>query len=224
MGCAASQPAPQEPSAASSGEEGTEAHVQRLRAAVDAGDAKALKSALRRCGLARAAAALCARDADGCTLVTWCAIAGEAGCLRLLLEDEADPNAADNGGETALHWAASCGHEDCVAVLAEAATNLEARDQRGSTPLMDATRLSKEGCLCALLRAGASTDTRDKDGKQALHWAANAAAGIPGAEACLRALLRAEADPCATCDSKWTPLHVAGVAGRSGGRQAQQLA
>ena len=69
---------------------------------------------------------------------------GEAAEVESLLEDGADPCAADYDQRTALHLACSEGHEAAVAVLIKAGAPLSVTDRWGHTPADDARR---KGCL-----------------------------------------------------------------------------
>lgn len=48
---------------------------------------------------------------DGNTPLQLCSLLGELHCMRVLLENKADPNVQDENGQTALHYAANCKKE-----------------------------------------------------------------------------------------------------------------
>ena len=119
------------------------------------------------------------RDADGVSLLAWCAYYGDVAAIRLLLSK----------GETPLH-AALCtanrlAHDLVLRVLLAAGTdpnratrpNAETgsfmRDCRtkGETPLHRAAAFGQEETVRLLLEAGAAVDAKDMNGDSPLSWA-----------------------------------------------------
>ena len=61
-------------------------------------------------------------------------------CLHVLIEANANLEAADEDGTTGLIWAVRKRNESCLRALIEANANLEATEKDGSTALMIAAR------------------------------------------------------------------------------------
>ena len=60
---------------------------------------------------------------------------GHVEVVKLLLEKEADINAADETGWTPLHGASANGHVEVVKLLLEKEADMDAADKEGWTPL-----------------------------------------------------------------------------------------
>ena len=105
---------------------------------------------------------------------------GEAGEIRNLLRQGADPSAAQPDGMTALHWSSLNNQPDIVETLIFAGATLQPTTRVGGyTPLHLASRSGHAGVVVALLEAGANPDLLTGTGAASLHFAAEAnAAGV----------------------------------------------
>ncbi len=150
---------------------------------------------------------------------------GDLAEVRSLLRSGADVNAAQSDGMTALHWAAADGHAEIARTLLYAGATVRSTTRLGGyTPLHLAARSGDAEIAAILLDAGADPNAFTSTGVSALHFAADAdAAGVVealvesgakvdardgfsertplmfaavrGADAAVRALLDAGADP-----------------------------
>ncbi|SPJ88067.1 uncharacterized protein FTOL_12536 [Fusarium torulosum] len=96
----------------------------------------------------------------GITLTHIAALKGNVESLKLLLEHNADVNAADERGGTPLHLAARNSNPDCVSLLLQHGANVNAKAIDRSTPLHDAAKEVDEESIRLLLDAGADTTVR----------------------------------------------------------------
>lgn len=95
--------------------------------------------------------------------------------VRTLLQQGADPNAAQADGLTALHWAALNDQLDIAQILLYAGVTVKPVTRVGGyTPLHLASRAGHSGIVRALLEAGAKPDAFTTTGVTALHFAAEA--------------------------------------------------
>jgi len=86
--------------------------------------------------------------------------------VKLLIEDKADVNAADNRGRTALSYFSELEHsEPLQRLLEEVDVDTDRKDNMGRTPLMYACEGSKLDNVVLLLNSGANPLAVDKDGK-----------------------------------------------------------
>jgi ankyrin repeat protein len=142
---------------------------------------------------------------------------GDVAAMRAALANgSGSVDARDETGRTPLHWAVRDGHSECAELLLRAGADKEARNFSEYTPLIEAARCGNADCVAVLIRGGADLEARDgARGSTPLHCAA-----VEGAEAALRALLRAganvdvrtrSASPFAPTDFPGgsTPLHLA---------------
>lgn len=106
----------------------------------------------------------------------------EPDVVKDLLQQGADPDAADEDGYSALIWAAGAGCNDTVAVLLEAGADPNLTNSDGNTPLIEAVLGDGYGEIEEmheifaeiaelLLEAGADAEAQDADGKTALDHA-----------------------------------------------------
>uniref|UniRef100_A0A8C6C514 Ankyrin repeat domain-containing protein 54 n=1 Tax=Monodon monoceros TaxID=40151 RepID=A0A8C6C514_MONMO len=90
---------------------------------------------------------------------------------RQLLEDGADPCAADDKGRTALHFASCNGNDQIVQLLLDHGADPNQRDGLGNTPLHLAACTNHVPVITTLLRGGARVDALDRAGRTPLHLA-----------------------------------------------------
>ncbi|XP_063010578.1 ankyrin repeat domain-containing protein 54 isoform X3 [Melospiza melodia melodia] len=88
-----------------------------------------------------------------------------------LLEDGADPCAADDKGRTALHFASCNGNDHIVQLLLDHGADPNQRDGLGNTPLHLAACTNHVPVITTLLRGGARVDALDRAGRTPLHLA-----------------------------------------------------
>ncbi|KAL7982399.1 hypothetical protein Chor_009997 [Crotalus horridus] len=88
-----------------------------------------------------------------------------------LLEDGADPCAADDKGRTALHFASCNGNDRIVQLLLDHGADPNQRDGLGNTPLHLAACTNHVPVITMLLRGGARVDALDRAGRTPLHLA-----------------------------------------------------
>jgi hypothetical protein len=68
------------------------------------------------------------------TPLIWASEMGSTECVRILLDEGANPNQLEADGWSSLHWAARNGHVYVVTLLLAHGANLHHRDQNGHTP------------------------------------------------------------------------------------------
>ncbi|KAH9123276.1 hypothetical protein AeMF1_005682 [Aphanomyces euteiches] len=107
------------------------------------------------------------RDDDGTTLLMAAVDSGEAEIVKLLLDYNADLDAADINGKTALHIAIDGNHRGSQAYLEKEAAF------RDNFPLLYEARSDNVNEVRRLLEAGAKIDECDDDGWTALMYAAS---------------------------------------------------
>jgi ankyrin repeat protein len=92
--------------------------------------------------------------------------------VALLLENGADPNAADNCGETQLCLASRRCDDRMVNLLIAHDADIEARDEDGNTPLILASQhIRNKRAMAALLGHGADAGVHNNRGETPLHYA-----------------------------------------------------
>jgi ankyrin repeat protein len=97
---------------------------------------------------------------------------GELDKVRVLLQQGADPDAADRtSGNSALHFAVINGHAEIVKVLLSAGADPDVTNISNSTPLMYAAGQNKVDIALMLLEKGARLDIMDNSGYTALQYA-----------------------------------------------------
>ncbi|KAL1496537.1 hypothetical protein AB1Y20_014143 [Prymnesium parvum] len=129
---------------------------------------------------------------------------GHEGVVRLLLENNADIAARENGGDSPLHWAAKNGHEGVVRLLLENNADIAASTNAGKSPLHYAARNGHEGAVRLLLENNADIAASTNAGLSPLHLAAS-----KGHEGAVRLLLENNADIAARANDGSSPLHCA---------------
>lgn len=96
---------------------------------------------------------------------------------RWLLQEEANPNIADNRGRTPLTVATEIGFLEGVEALIRGGARVDVATQTGETPLIFAVHARNIELMQMLLRAGADADRTDNTGRSAREYAAMA--GVP---------------------------------------------
>ncbi|RYP43193.1 hypothetical protein DL768_010045 [Monosporascus sp. mg162] len=126
---------------------------------------------------------------------------GHFDIAQLLLDKDADIEAADKDGWTPLFWASRNGHHDITQLLLDKAADIEAADNYGETPLQRASGNGHFDIAQLLLDKGADIEAANKDGWTPLSWASqNAHVDIA------QLLLDKGADIEAADKYGWTPL------------------
>ena len=142
---------------------------------------------------------------------------GDVQAVRSLLQQGADPNAAQSDGLTAMHWAAQRGDVEILEALLYAGATLEPLTRLGSyTPLHLASRSGHGDFVRTILEAGSKPDVFTSTGVTAMHFASQA--NSPGA---IVALVDHGADiDAADKFSDRTPLMFASVRNATDAMQA----
>lgn len=94
---------------------------------------------------------------------------------RFLLQEEANPNIADNSGRTPLIAAAQLGWVEGVSALIAAGARTDVTNAAGETPLISAVHARNVELIAVLMEAGADPDRTDNTGRSARDYA-----GQPG--------------------------------------------
>ena len=112
---------------------------------------------------------------------------GDVAAVRSLLEDGADPNAAQGDGLTALHLAARTSNLEIAEILLDAGAEVAATTRIGGyMPIHLASQAAQASVVAALIRAGADPGVATTEsGATPLHLAAKAFSG----ESTVRVLL-----------------------------------
>jgi ankyrin repeat protein len=113
---------------------------------------------------------------------------GQASCVRVLIEANADVHEVTSLNETLLFVAANSGHVDILKLLRVSGGDVNIPNKDGTTPLMTACRSGHRACAAALIEARCNVDAVDIiGGHTALMYAVNF-----GQPHCVRALQLAE--------------------------------
>ncbi|KAM8930403.1 ankyrin repeat domain-containing protein 54 [Pelodytes ibericus] len=91
--------------------------------------------------------------------------------VQRMLDEGADPCAADDKGRTALHFASCNGSDQIVSLLLDHGADPNQRDGLGNTPLHLAACTSHVPVITTLLRGGSRVDALDRAGRTPLHLA-----------------------------------------------------
>ncbi|XP_006859378.1 PREDICTED: cortactin-binding protein 2 [Chrysochloris asiatica] len=108
---------------------------------------------------------------DGHSALYSAAKNGHTDCVRLLLNAEAQVNAADKNGFTALCAAAAQGNVKCVELLIAYHANIHHAADGGQTPLYLACKNGNKECIKLLLEAGTDRSVKTRDGWTPVHAA-----------------------------------------------------
>jgi len=109
------------------------------------------------------------------------AVKGSEPIARLLLQNGAEVDAANQAKATPLQWAAYKGFLPVVKVLLENGADVDARDKDGQTPLLCAAAGGSEPVVRLLLQNGADINAKDHSGRTPLfHAVFNNSAKILG--------------------------------------------
>lgn len=122
----------------------------------------------------------------------------DEGCVELLLEYGALPDALDGNKDTPLHWAAFKDNPECARALLEGGACPDARDYNRDTPLSWAAMKGNLESVRVLLDFGAQARVTNLKGQTPVsRLAALLARGLggEGEEECLRLLCRAAGTP-----------------------------
>ncbi|XP_041531249.1 cortactin-binding protein 2 isoform X2 [Microtus oregoni] len=108
---------------------------------------------------------------DGHSALYSAAKNGHTDCVRLLLNAEAQVDAADKNGFTPLCAAAAQGHFECIELLTAYDANINHAAAGGQTPLYLACKNGNKECIKLLLEAGADRSIKTRDGWTPIHAA-----------------------------------------------------
>jgi ankyrin repeat protein len=103
----------------------------------------------------------------------WAAYNNDLAAVKRLLDEGADPNAANRFGVTPMHEAATVGNHEMLEAMLEAGGDANAKFGEGETVLMTAARAGDAASVKAVLAHGGKPDvTESWHGQTALMWAA----------------------------------------------------
>nr|XP_040147526.1 cortactin-binding protein 2 isoform X2 [Ictidomys tridecemlineatus] len=111
---------------------------------------------------------------DGHSALYSAAKNGHTDCVRLLLNAEAQVDAADKNGFTPLCAAAAQGHFECVELLIAYDAHINHAAAGGQTPLYLACKNGNKECVKLLLEAGTDRSVKTQDGWTPVHAAVDA--------------------------------------------------
>ncbi|HEX4949648.1 MAG TPA: ankyrin repeat domain-containing protein, partial [Blastocatellia bacterium] len=141
-----------------------------------------------------------AQDADGTTPLMHAVVTAEADCVKLLLDQAADPNLSNKAGATALMWAVNDLKK--VQLLLARGANVNAVSKDEKSPLRMALSLPNSMAVVqTLLAKGANVNQADKRGFTPLMMA-----GFSGNLELIQLLLAKGADPKAKTKDGFTYL------------------
>lgn len=111
---------------------------------------------------------------DGHSALYSAAKNGHTDCVRLLLNADAQVDAADRNGFTPLCAAAAQGHYKCVELLTAYDADINHTADGGQTPLYLACKNGNKECIKLLLEAGSDRSIKTSDGWTPVHAAVDA--------------------------------------------------
>lgn len=112
------------------------------------------------------------QSADGWTGLTLAAGYGHLNCVKILLDNKANPNLGDEKGYCPLHWAAKEGHEEIAIELINHSASVDAPGEYNRTPLDMAVFNGQEKLVKLLLAKGANINAQNDQKCTSLHIAA----------------------------------------------------
>ncbi len=150
------------------------------------------------------------RDALNSTPLDWAAFRGHRDVMVFLLDQGADPNAADDRGRTPLLGVEDC-RKDLIELLESRGADVRAKSQEGWTALHWAAQCGREDSAAYLLSRGLDVNARCADafGTPLTMAAANGSLGVA------KMLLAKGADVNARASDGTTPLHTAASHGET---------
>lgn len=110
-------------------------------------------------------------DDDQMTPVVAAAWAGNASCVKALLDAGAHVDSTDDAGRTALMWSVWRGHHLCAKILIDAGAGVNLGGYDGITSLMYAAMHGESECIHLLLLSGADIGKKDGSGNAAPDYA-----------------------------------------------------
>ncbi len=111
------------------------------------------------------------RRSDRTPVIVIAAQSANAAVVKLLLDNDANPNTSDNRGQTALMVRAVVGDTNMIKLLLSYGADPNRADTGQETALMKAVRGRKFKAAQALIDAGADPNVQDLTGKTALEYA-----------------------------------------------------
>lgn len=112
------------------------------------------------------------QSADGWTGLTLAAGYGHLNCVKILLDNKANPNLSDEKGYCPLHWAAREGHEEIAIELINHNASIDAPGEFNRTPLDMAVFNGQAKLVKLLLAEGANINVQNDQKCTFLHIAA----------------------------------------------------
>jgi hypothetical protein len=117
----------------------------------------------------------------GTTPLMFAAYFDRVGCMRLLLEKNADVAVTRDDGSTALILASCICHSECLRLLIENNADVDFKDERGPSGLTMAALKGHLECVKLLIEAEADVNQPDVNGCTGIH---HATAWMPAYDAC----------------------------------------
>ncbi|KAL9484748.1 hypothetical protein ACSS6W_003537 [Trichoderma asperelloides] len=148
------------------------------------------------------------KDNNYWTPLSWAACNGDENIVKLLLDNNANTEAADFYGQTPLLLTARYGHDNVVKLLLDSNANIEAAGYDGRTPLLLAARYGHENIVKLLLDNNANIEAADFDCQTPLSLAARY-----GLENIVKLLLNNNANIDSADNEGQTPLSWATIIG-----------
>jgi len=184
------------------------------------------------------------KTSAGFTPLMFAALSGDLEMCELLLKAEANPLATDEDGFNAMHYAAEIGKTEIVRILAAHKQLIDSKTGAGNTPLILASQYGHLEAYELLLKAGANPLAANENGRTAMHYAAQegktaivrmlavhkqlieakdkegvtplmCTAETGFLEVC-ELLFKEGANPLATNESGWNPMHYAAYYKKTG--------